>query len=50
MVIVAFAEIWLSQCLAALYRPHGEGDQGGTEHPAPIGGVEVVQLVDKCST
>ena len=50
MVIVAFAEIWLSQCLAALYRPHGEGDQGGAEHPAPIGRVEVVQLVDKCST
>ena len=50
MVIIAFAEIWLSQCLAALYRPHGEGDQGGSEHPAPIGRVEVVQLVDKCST
>ena len=50
MVIVAFAEIWLSQCLAALYRPHGEGDQGGTEYPAPVGRVEVVQLVDKRPT
>ena len=50
MVIVTIAEIWLSQCLAALYRPHGEGDQGGSEHPAPIGGVEVVQLVDKRPT
>ena len=50
MVIVAFAEIWLSQCLAALYRPHGEGDQGGAEHPAPISGVEAVQLVDKRPT